>query len=172
MNKNEVVDLLGIVTANFPRLQEKEMKPTAVLWEMSLSDMPYEVAKKAIIKVLSTNKFFPTVAEIRAAAVEMTQPRGMDAMEAWHKITEAIRKYGYTRQEEGLSSLPNDVRQMAERFGWRELCLNENPDTLRAQFRMAWDQASKRQNEFKVLPENIQDAISDQSDGMKMIGEK
>ncbi|HEX7065892.1 MAG TPA: replicative helicase loader/inhibitor [Bacillales bacterium] len=170
MTRKEVINLLGIATANFPRLQDKDMKPTAVLWEKSLSDIPYDVAEKAMIKVLSTNKFFPTVSEIREAATQLTQPRTMDAMEAWGLINKAIRKYGHYREGEALRSLPDDVAQMARQFTWRELCLNENPDTLRAQFRMAWETQSKRENEMKQLPEDIREFIGGMTDNMKMIG--
>jgi hypothetical protein len=169
MNRNEIVNLLGIATANFPRLQDKDMKPTAVLWEKSLSDISYDIAEKAMIKVLSTNKFFPTIAEIREAAAQLTQPRTMDAIEAWGLIVKAIRKFGYYRQVEAMEFLPDDVAQMVRQFTWRELCLNENPDTLRAQFRMAWDTQSKRTKEMSALPSDIKETIEGLSNNMKMI---
>lgn len=168
MNRKEVINLLGIAAANFPNMQNKDFKPTAVLWEKSLSDIPYDVAEKAVIKVLSTSKFFPTLAEIREAAADLTRPRTMDAMEAWGLINTAIRKYGSYRQKEGLQSLPDDVRRMAERFGWRELCLNENPDTLRAQFRMAWETQSKRENELKALPNDIREMLEGLTNNLRL----
>lgn len=171
MNKQEIIRLLSIATANFPAMQEKDMRPTAVLWEKALADIPYDVAEKALLKVLSTSKFFPTVAEIREAAAELTQPRVLDAMEAWELIVQAIRKYGYYDEAGAMASLPADVRAMAKRFGWRELCLNENPDTLRAQFRMAWEAQSKRIREYKVLPNEIREVIEGVAEKMKMIGD-
>lgn len=169
MNRKEVINLLGIATANFPSMQQRDMKPTAVLWEKSLSDIPYDVAEKAVLKVLSTSKFFPTIAEIREAAVQLTQPRRLDAIEAWELIVQAIRKYGVYREAAALKSLPDDVAEMARRFTWWELCMNENPDTLRAQFRMAWETQSKREKEIKSLPAEIRQTIEGLANGMKMI---
>lgn len=169
MNRQEVSRLVSIALANFPNMQERDMGPTVFLWEKSLADMPYHVAEKALIKVLSTSKFFPTVAEIREAAAELTQPRTLDAMEAWNLIVQAIRRHGYIDQEKAMESLPPDVREMARRFGWRELCLNTNPDTLRAQFRMAWETQSKRIREYNVLPNEIKSLIDGLADKMKMI---
>lgn len=169
MNKKEIINLLAIATANFPTMQERDMKPTAILWEKSLSDIPYEIAEKAILKVLSTSRFFPTIAEIREASVQITQPRTLDAIEAWGLIVQAIRKYGLYRQGEALGSLPPDVAEMARRFTWRELCLNENPDTLRAQFRMAWETQSKRDKETKALPADIRLMIDNVASNLKMI---
>jgi hypothetical protein len=169
MNRIEIINLLGIATANFPNLQQKEMKPTAVLWEKSLADIPYEIAEKAVIKVLSTSKFFPTLAEIREATAQITQPRTIDAIEAWGLILQAIRKYGYYSEGDAMRSLPEDVAQMVKHFTWRELCLSENPETIRAQFRMAWETKSKRTNEMKALPADIRMMIEDVTKGMRLI---
>ena len=169
MNRKEIINLLGIATANFPNMQERDMKPTAILWEKSLSDIPYDIAEKALIKVLATSKFFPTIAEIREAAADITQPRTIDAIEAWGLVIKAIRRYGSYRESEAIASFPEDVAQMVKRFGWRELCLNENPDTLRAQFRMAWETQSKRENDMRLLPTDIKNAIEGLSNNMKMI---
>lgn len=169
MNRKEIINLLGIATANFPNLQQKEMKPTAILWEKSLADIPYDIAESAVIKVLSTSKFFPTIADIREATAQITQPRTIDAMEAWGLILEAIRKHGYYNEGNAMRSLPDDVAQMAKRFTWRELCLSEHPDTLRAQFRMAWETQSKRTNELKSLPPDIRMMLGDMVKGMKLI---
>ena len=67
------------------------MQPTAVLWEKALSDLDYPTAEKALIKVLSVSRFFPTIADIREAATQITQPRVMDAMEAWGLVGQAIK---------------------------------------------------------------------------------
>jgi hypothetical protein len=74
MNQQEAAKLVAFALANFPTMQERDMKPTAVLWFQMLSDIPFEVAERALMKVLATAKFFPSVAEIREAAVQITQP--------------------------------------------------------------------------------------------------
>lgn len=169
MNKKEIINLLAIATANFPNMQEKDMKPTAILWEKSLSDIDYPIAEKALLKVLSTSRFFPTIADIREATAQITQPRQLDAMEAWGLIIQAIRKYGYYRTKEAMESLPPDVVEMVRRFTWYELCMSENIETLRAQFRMAWDIQSKRKKELSALPTDIRLMMEDVSKGMKLI---
>lgn len=169
MNKKEIINLLAIATANFPSMQERDMKPTAVLWEKSLSDVNYEIAEKALIKVLSTSKYFPTLAEIREAIAQLTTTRTIDAMEAWGLIGQAVKRYGFNRQAEAMAMLPDDVVEMVKRFTWREICYNENPDTLRAQFRMAWDTQSKRDKEMKLLPLEIRALFI--GEGMKLIGD-
>ncbi|WP_026676753.1 replicative helicase loader/inhibitor [Fictibacillus gelatini] len=171
MNRKEIINLLAIATANFPSMQEKDMKPTAILWEKALNDIDYNIAEKALLKVLSTSKFFPTISEIREAAADLTQPRTLDAMEAWGLIVEAIRRYGLYNPGKAMESLPDEVVEMVKQFTWRELCLSENPETLRAQFRMAWETRSKRQKELKALPTDIRQMIEGFTDKTKLISD-
>lgn len=172
VDKRDIARLISIATANFPSMQEKDMRPTAVLWEKALSDIPYEVAEKALIKVLATSRFFPTVAEIREAATELTQPRMMDWSEAWGLIGQAIRRHGFYGEAEAMAELPEDVARMAKRFGWRDLCLNENVDVMRAHFKQAWEIEQKRKQEVIALPTEIRSMIEGLADKMKMLPDK
>ena len=156
MQKHEIVKLIALCSANYRDWPEDGKENAVVeLWETMLSDIPFAVGLAAVKIHMSRSVFPPTVADIRNAAAQLTQPRIMDAIEAWDLIVEAIRKYGYYREEEALASLPDDVAEMARRFKWRELCLSENVDTLRAQFRMAWETKSKRRQEESLFPNDI-----------------
>ena len=53
MTNKEIVSLLAMATANFPSYQERDLKPTMLLWRETLSDMPFDIAKASLIKVLS-----------------------------------------------------------------------------------------------------------------------
>ena len=93
MTLQEVKKLLTLTVANFPSLQEKDLRSTALLWQKMLGDIPYDVAEKALIMVLTKAKYFPTVAEIREAAAELQFGRPMAADEAWGLVLDAIRHY-------------------------------------------------------------------------------
>lgn len=164
MNQSDIIKLVRILSANYRNWPEEGKEEDVVsLWEMMLSDMPVEVAKRAIQFHLSKSVYPPTIADIREAAAKVSQPRTLDAIEAWEMICTAIRKFGFYRELEGMASLPDDVARMAKRFTWRELCLNENIDTLRAQFRMAWETQSKRMHEQNILPVELVDLIESSS---------
>lgn len=139
------------------------MRPTAELWARVLADVPYDVAEKAMIKVLATVKYFPTVAEIREAVADLTTGRPMTAHEAWGMVTSAVKKYGYYRESEALASLPPDVVSVVKRFGWREICSCEEPDVLRGQFRRAWEASASHAREMAMLPAPIRQLIEAQS---------
>jgi uncharacterized coiled-coil DUF342 family protein len=120
-----------------------------------LSDMPYQVAEDALIRVLATAKFFPTIAEIREAAVINTQPRLETAGEAYEKVLKAIRWYGSYREQEALESLEPMIRKATKAIGWKPLCLSEEPDVVRGQWRKAYEALEKRETTEAKVPEYL-----------------
>jgi len=155
MDKKEITNLLGLAAANFPNIQGKDLRPTAVLWEKMLSDMPYDVAENALIRVLATAKFFPTVAEIREAAVINTQPQILTAGEAYEKVLKAIRNFGSYKEAEALASLDPLTCKATQAIGWRSLCLSEEPDIIRAQWRKAYEALAQREQTEAKVPEAL-----------------
>lgn len=170
MDRQDALKLITICSANYRNWPETGKEVATVdLWAMMLSDIPLDVAKAAIQVHLSRSVYPPTIADIRDAAALIESPPVMDAIEAWDLIGRAIRKYGYYRQEEATESLPDDVAEMARHFTWAELCHSENIDTLRAQWRMAWDSQAKRIREHGVMPKEIRELI-ESSGIIKRIG--
>lgn len=160
MNKQEIKNLIAWAAANNPHLQEKDLRPTASLWARMLSDLPYQVAEAALMKVLSTSKFFPSVSDIRAAALELSTPRPPSALEAWAEVTRAISRYGYYNPEEALASMSPPVAKVVRLLGWREICISEEPGVLRAQFRKAYEAQVDRDREMMALPADIREMMA------------
>ncbi len=170
MTKQEIGALLALATANFPSMQEKDMRPTANLWSEMLSDIPFDIAKAALIKVLATARFWPTVAEIREAAAEIINPQLPSPIEAWGEVVQAIKIYGLYRQEEGLNSLSPITKRVVQNIGWREICLCEQPDIIRGQFRMAYEQYAKREREEAILPAEVKQLAGDRNKVLRLVG--
>ena len=162
MTPKEVSKLMTLAIANFPNMQEKDMDPTLVLWREMLSDMPFEVAKAALIKVLATAKFWPTIAEIREAALDVTGQKGLTPAEAWALVEQADEKYGYYRADEAMKSLPPVVQQTVRAMGgFSSISSSENPGVTRGQFMKMYEQFATREKEMAVLPANIRKMITD-----------
>jgi len=170
LNRAEVIKLIRVLSANYRNWPaDGKEEDTVLLWESMLADITFDVGQAAVKAHLSRSVYPPTIADIRDAAAMIESPHVMDAIEAWDLIGRAIRKYGYYRQEEAMASLPEDVAEMARRFTWSELCHSENVDTLRAQFRMAWDAQAKRIRDHGVMPRDIRELI-ESSGIIKRIG--
>lgn len=160
MKTEEVGALVALATANFPNMQEKDMGPTVALWSEILSDIPFDLAKAALIKVLVTAKFWPTVAEIREAATQLANPQALLPAEAWGLVTQANSKYGYYRASEGMESLPTMVQEVVRALGgFRTICMSENPDITRAHFLKMYEQYANREREYNLLPTGVRQLV-------------
>lgn len=150
MKLSEAAQLVGMAAANFPGQQERALDVTARLWHQLLGDLPYKVAEMALVHVLATAKYWPTVAEIREAAARLTGPQLLTAGEAWAEVCEQMRRVGsYGTPEWSHPIIGRAVEAMG---GWRHLCMSEEPMADRAHFLRIYDTLAARERETAVLP--------------------
>lgn len=159
--KDKVRNLLGLALANFPAMQERNMIPTAMLWEKMLEDVPEEVAEAALLKVLTTARYFPTIAELLEAVHDLTTTPDVSAFEAWGEVQRAIGAYGYPRPAEAMASMSPRTAVVVKQFGWETICMTSMDDvpTLRAQFFRAHTTMAERQKQDALLPAGIRESL-------------
>ena len=77
------------------------------VWYGLLKDLPYEQANLAIQKYMTSEKFPPTIADIRTKATEIIAPaeESMSELQAWALVRKALRNSGYNSEEE-FAKLP------------------------------------------------------------------
>lgn len=150
MKLSDAVKLVALAAANFPGQQERALDVTAKLWHKLLGDLPYNVAEMALVKVLATARFWPTVAEIREAAASLMAPQLLTGGEAWAEVCEQMRRVGSYGVPEW--SHPVIGRAVDAMGGWRHLCMSEEPMADRAHFLRIYDTLAARERETAVLP--------------------
>lgn len=117
---------------------------------MMLSDIPPQILEVAVKKLIMTNKFLPSIAEIRETAYgikgTISGTAAPDESEAWGEVIKAIQSVGYygkpTFSHEAITAAVNNI-------GWQDICTtpNEGTNTLRSQFRRAYQLAAQRQKD-------------------------
>lgn len=157
MTKGEVAKLLVVLAASYPKFEVDDLK--VQVWYEMLGDLDYDVANIAIKKIIMLNTFPPAIAEVRKAAIEISSPRGLTAAEAWGEVIRAIRDYGYYREKEAMASMSPITAQVVRYMGWREICLSEEPEILRAHFLKMYDQVAAREQEKQLLSPTMQTEI-------------
>ena len=72
------------------------------VWFELLKDIPYQQANVAIQKYMLTEKFPPTIADIREKATQIVESvdSSMSELEAWSLVRKAVRNSGYHSVEE------------------------------------------------------------------------
>lgn len=159
MNKEEFSKWAMALKTYYPRENLLPNSQAIALWFQELQDIPFQVAEAALRKWVQTNKWSPSIAEIREQAASVALPEIPDWGEAWEQTIRAIRKYGHYRQQEALESLDPLTRKTVERLGFRNLCASENPTADRANFRTIYEMLAKREQTSQVVALPLQEVI-------------
>lgn len=69
MTKKEALQILAVLKAAYPAsyngMTQEEASGTVAVWAMQFANMPVEIVMMAIHKLIATNKFPPTVSEVK-----------------------------------------------------------------------------------------------------------
>jgi len=146
----------SITTDTKPSPQRME-----VYWD-ALNDLPFEVAITAARKVIATleNPFLPMPAVFRSMALSVTGQTIQSAPDAYAEVLRAIRNFGSYRETEALESLSPMTLKAVKAIGWKDLCLSEEPDVIRGQFRMAYEALEKRESMDLRTPQSLKTIIA------------
>lgn len=119
------------------------------VWYAFLKDLPYETLEQGIYRYILTNKFPPSIAEIREACT--TDPYAIDWSGAWEQVQYVISRYGYYREAEAMEHLDEPTRRCVKRLGFQNLCVSENAVADRANFRAIFEAEQKKGKELAAL---------------------
>lgn len=137
------------------------------LWYAQLGDLDYRVAEVALNKWVATNKWSPTIADIREGATAISEGEAIDWSEGWEKVQKAIRKYGYYNSADAMASFDDVTRMTVHQMGgFKVLCMSENEVADRANFRMIFERMTERKKNDSQLPEQLKAVINQMRIGM------
>lgn len=129
------------------------------IWFALLGDLEYPVLNAAIQKYMLTNKFPPTIADLREIATTIAAGELQEWGEGWEKVLNAIRYFGYYRETEALATMDEITQTCVKRLGWRNLCMSDNNNMDRANFRMIYEQLAERTKKENALPVSLSNTI-------------
>ena len=144
--------------------QKENILPTKEamsLWYQELQDIPYEVAQAGLRKYVATNKWSPTIAEIREMASSVMNGAIPDWSESWEKVCTALRKFGRNRAVEGMATLDEITRETVKRIGgFTYLCNSENVVADRSRFEQVYNAIAERKKKENQLSMPLKRIIS------------
>lgn len=149
MNKQETSRLVILAMANWPNMQDKNIRIeiTVALWHKMLGHLPFDIVEAGLAKVLVGAKFFPTVSELIEAVDSLRlQSAGLPSQdEAWHEVCKNLDPYSVpVWSHEAIHEI---VKQLG---GIRALCECDNMSPVRAHFFKLYDLIQKREKEQAV----------------------
>lgn len=132
------------------------------LWFKLLQDLEYPAVQAAAQKYILTNKFPPTVADLREMSMDVKQGDQLTWGESWKKFKNAVRVYGIGKEKEALESLDPLTRKVTELFGYKSFCLSDVQNEMadRAHFQRIFETVAKRESENQKLPLSLRQTIA------------
>ena len=162
MTVKEFGFLADAIKTYFPRDNVLPTENAMRLWYSELKDIPYQLAHTALRKYVSTNKFAPTIADIREQVAELNDQNEEELNEtaAWYLVLKAIRRSTYYSEEE-FAKLPATVqRAVASPKQLREWAMLEDVDgktltVIQSNFQRTFRAEQQRERERSKLSPDV-----------------
>lgn len=160
MEKKEFSMFAMALKTYYPREQLLPNQQAMELWYRELCDIPYPVAEMALRKWVATNKWSPSIADIREMTSGIVNGDPLTWGESWERALNAVKRYGSYNKGAALESLDPLTRKCVESIGYMELCMSENIMVERAHFQKVFEVFAKREQTNKQIATPLLEAIS------------
>ncbi len=166
MDKQETMTLMQVISGNYsasllPPLWQSNPSAAADSWQVMLSDVPYKSAQAVTLKLMMTEQYPPTVAQIRQELtryqMEADESGKITAAEAWQKLLYATSHYGMAWKDKAEAYLGPDLWQQVA-GEWRYYCIEMDEQAKRyekARFLRAYEANRNKQFERAAIPEAL-----------------
>ena len=169
MKRNEFAIFAAALKTYYPREGLLPNEQAMELWYQRLSDIPAKVAEAALNTWVSTNKWSPSIADIRNEATKIMQGETPDWGEAWHNVNRVIKRYGSYNPKEALAELDDLTRECVKRLGYMDLCRTTDIVAARANFRMIYGQLADRKKLEAQMPPALKELVQTMRDDTKRL---
>ena len=155
MTPKEFGELAAAIKTYFPRDNIIPTDRAMDLWYEELKDLPYAVAQISLRKYVATNKFPPTIADIRENAVMEEE---QSELAAWHLVYKAICDSAY-HAEERFCELPETIRRAvgspANLREWGQMETETVNSVIQSQFLRSYRAEVKRASDLRKLSADL-----------------
>lgn len=172
MTQEEFGLIVKAIRTYYPREKILPSQEALTLWYEQLQDLDYRTVVTGLKKWVATNKWSPSIADLREVAAEISKEKVKDWSEAWEDARKAVRRFGSYNPQDAMDSLDELTRETVKRLGYYDLCRSENHDADRANFRNIYEQLAQRKKQEQQIPPAILMAIEGIKRKMIEIAEK
>lgn len=157
MNNAEAARIVAVVIAACPsqgsKLDREQVRAMINVYESLLDDLTYEQVNRAVRVLLQTRTWMPSIADIRATALEIDRGPATAGGEAWGEVLRCIGRYGsYRRPGTDFEFHDPVTAQCVSALAWSNLCLSENAVADRARFIELYGQLGERSRRHRLAP--------------------
>ena len=130
MTKEEAKEVLNLLLAAFPATNNHIGEDTVLVYHAYLMLLPLEIGQFAVCKIISNNKFFPAIAEIKEAARSFAPlaDKLPTPEEAWEEVAKKLDIYHFPEWSSPV------IERAVRAVGYSNICRSENLGVERAHF--------------------------------------
>lgn len=163
MDRKEFALFASALKTYYPREALLPNREAMELWYQELQDISYDLATVSLRKWVQTNKWPPTIAEIRKTASETTTSKLPDWGDGWQQTMDMIRKHGFYEPAAAYAEMDDLTREVVRRLGWENLCLSQDRMADRANFRMIYEELATNAKQAAQLSPQLRQLLHDAS---------
>lgn len=167
MTRDEVKQILMRIQVTYPNWKPSgDIGLVVDVWHEYLVDYEYKQILAAVKSyvVSDTTGFAPTVGQVLAKLKVITEPEAMSELEAWARVSKALRNGLYGSESE-FDKLPEMVRKAVGcPENLRNWAMTEEKvleSVVMSQFLTAYRTVLKREREVAAIPHSLRIAMSD-----------
>ena len=110
MNEKEFVIIANALKSVYTQNNFLADNNAMDIWFSLLKDLDYKAVQAAVQTHIMTDSFPPTIASIRKAVANLTEPKEINEMQAWALVSDALRDSTYHATER-FNALPESVQK-------------------------------------------------------------
>lgn len=166
MTKADAARLVAIVVTAYPNYDkfrdEEAVTATVNLWATMFSADDSRIVALALNKHIATNKWPPSVAEIRELMLEIQHPDLIPPDKAWIAVSDLLYSEGANNHGDLYCQLPPLIARAVESIGWgnlwemhRSYCVGGKPGMDRVAFMQQYTPMYDREKQRAMTPTDL-----------------
>lgn len=170
MTRADAAKLVAIVVTAYPNYDKfrdpKAVEATVNLWAIMFESDPGGIVGLAVKKHIATNKWPPSVAEIRELMLEAQRPDLIPPDQAWAAVSDLMYQVGQYNHGDIHQQLPPLIARAVETIGWgnlwemhRAYAIGGKPGMDRVAFMQQYTPMYEREKSSAMTPKAIGEGI-------------
>lgn len=170
MTKADAARLVAIVVTAYPNYDKfkdaKAIEATVNLWAMMFEQDESGIVALAVKKHIATNKWPPSVAEVREIMLEIQHPELIEPDKAWLAVSDLMYSAGQFNHGDLSRQLPPLVARAVESIGWtslwemhRSAYIGGKPGMDRVAFMQQYTPMYEREKSRSMTPAQLTEKI-------------
>lgn len=165
MTKQETINIISIIVMSYPtseKYSEDTITGMVGVWSKIFSGDEYKLVELAVQKHICTNKWMPSIAEIREQMAKITHPEIVSPDIAWTLVSDILQIEGEYGNYE--YDLPELIKKAMTTIGWRKMYRLQKSGQDKQFFMELYKPMYERALETAMLPKTMRTALDSGND--------